>query len=221
MLRLRARRFAVAGLSLAACVLSAWGVLAVFAPGLVARRASALLGTSVTVAQASVGVFPPRLTLAGLRVANPPGFSALPLLAVERLSVRVEAATLLADTLRVPEVTIDGFEMRVQRSGGRTNVEALRDRVRGAMASSAQSTRRIVIGRLRVRGGRVSAPAFLGRRISAPVRDFELKDVGKEKGGILPGQLADLVLRLMDPSLSHAVHNVDFGAAAKGLLPGN
>ena len=76
--------------------------------------------------------------LEGLRVSNPPGYGAEPFLAAERVSVRMEPTSLLGTAIRVPEVTVDGFVVRAEREGQRTNVEALRQRVREAVAGAAR-----------------------------------------------------------------------------------
>ena len=50
----------------------------------------------------------------------------------------MEPTSLLGTAIRVPEVTVDGFVVRAEREGQRTNVEALRQRVREAVAGAAR-----------------------------------------------------------------------------------
>jgi hypothetical protein len=197
----------------------AWIAMRTALPAFVAREATAAAGTTITVERVPFGLLPPRVDLAGLRIPNPPGYGGADLLAIDRLSMRLEASSLLGDRVRLSEVRVEGFTLRLERVGGRTNLDALRDRVRVAQAANRSASRRIVIGVLRVRGGRVSAPAPFGRRVNVPVRDLELKNVGGDKAGLAPAELADLLLRLMDPSLRNAARNVDLGGAVRGLLP--
>lgn len=213
----RSRRLIIAVAILAAAGLVSWRVLEWTARWLVVRQADGALDTPVDLDRAAIGVFPPRLQLDGLRISNPPGYGAEPLLVVDRLMVRVEPSTLAADVIRVSEVSVDGFVMRLEREGGRTN-EALRQRVLGQLGGKATSSRRVVIGRLSVRSGRVNAPAPLGRRLIVPVKDIELRDVGRQKDGLTTTELADLAFRLMEPGLRHALRSVDVGGFAKGLF---
>jgi len=185
---------------------------------LVAREGSRALAMRVTVHRAHVGLVGPRLRLEGFALGNPPGFGDERMLGAERISVRVDPTSLVHRTIRVPEVAVDGFVLRVESAGGRTNLEALRGRVHEALGRPTRSSRRVVIGRLVFRGGHASAPGPFGARITVPVKDIELSGVGEEEGGLTPLELADLVLDLMDPGLGNAVRNTDVGAMVKGLF---
>jgi hypothetical protein len=172
----------------------------------------------VTVDRARVGLVGPRLRLEGFALGNPPGFGDEWMLAAERISVRVDPMSLVRGTIRVPEVAVDGFVLRVESAGGRTNLEALRGRVHEALGRPPRSSRRVVIRRLVFRGGHASAPGPLGARISVPVKDIELSGVGEEKGGLTPTELADFLIDLMDPGLGNAVRRTDVGGMVKGLF---
>jgi hypothetical protein len=182
------------------------------------RAATTVLGAPVTVERAGLDVFGPRLRLEGLVVHNPPGYGAEPLLTVRRLAVRVDVASLLGETVRVPEVQVDGYALRVERAGRRTNLDDLRRRVMETLGREPPSSR-IRVERLVVREGRASAPGPLGRRITLPMKDREIRGIGGTERGLTRSELADLVLGLMEPSLRNAVANADVGGIAKGLLP--
>ena len=203
--------------------LATFGLLAWLGSGpvvqwLVAREGSRALAMRVTVDRARVGLVGPRLRLEGFALGNPPGFGDERMLAAERISVRVDPTSIVRGTIRVPEVAVDGFVLRVESAGGRTNLDALRGRVHEALGRPHRSSRRVVIGRLVFRGGHASAPGPFGARITVPVKDIELSGVGEEKGGLTPIELADFVLDLMDPGLGNAVRNTDVGAMVKGLF---
>ena len=203
--------------------LATFGLLAWLGSGpvvqwLVAREGSRALAMRVTVDRARVGLVGPRLRLEGFALGNPPGFGDERMLAAERISVRVDPTSIVRGTIRVPEVAVDGFVLRVESAGGRTNLDALRGRLHEALGRPARSSRRVVIGRLVFRGGHASAPGPFGARITVPVKDIELSGVGEEKGGLTPIELADFMLDLMDPGLGNAMRNTDVGALVKGLF---
>jgi hypothetical protein len=76
----------------------------------------------------------------------------------------------------------------------------------------AAPSRRVLIRRLRVLGARASAPAPVpGRpRLTVPVKDLELRNVGGETGAT-GAQLADLIARLMEPGLANALRSANLG----------
>ncbi|HEX9204001.1 MAG TPA: AsmA family protein, partial [Vicinamibacteria bacterium] len=129
---------------------------------LVAREGSRALAMRVTLERAQVGLWGPRLRLEGFALGNPPGFGDERMLAAERISVRLDPTSLLQGTIRVPEVAVDGFVLRVESVAGRTNVEALRGRVHDVLGRPPRSSRRVVIRRLVFRGGHASAPGPFG-----------------------------------------------------------
>jgi hypothetical protein len=215
----RSRRWTgrfVAGLAIAG--LLAWLGAGPVVGWLVAREGSRALAMRVTVNRAQVGLGGPWLRLEGIALGNPPGFGDERMLAAERISIRVEPISLVDGTIRVPDVAVDGFVLRVENAEGGTNLEALRDRLHEALGRPPRSSRRILIGRLVFRGGHASAPGPFGARIKVPVKDIELKGVGEDKGGLTPIELADFLLDLMDPGLGNAVRNTDVGAMVKGLF---
>src|SRR5207247_9546427 len=128
----------------------------------VGLEGSGALATRVTLHRAHVGLVGPRLRLEGFALGNPPGFGDERMLGAERISVRVDPTSLVHRTIRVPEVAVDGFVLRVESAGGRTNLEALRGRVHEALGRPTRSSRRVVIGRLVFRGGHASAPGPFG-----------------------------------------------------------
>jgi hypothetical protein len=183
-----------------------------------ARAATAVLATPVTVERVRLEPFARRVRIEGLTVHNPPGYGGEPLLTVRRLSVRVEAASLLDETVRLPEVRVDGYVLRVERGAGHTNLDELRRRVMDALGRDPRASRRVLVERLVVRGGRASAPGPFGRRITVPIKDREMRGIGDAERGLTQMELADFVLGLMEPSLRNAVANTDLGGLAKGLF---
>jgi hypothetical protein len=42
-----------------------------------------------------------------------------------------------------------------------------------------------------------------------PLKDLELRDVGREQGGLTPSQVVQLVARLMEPGARNALRSTD------------
>jgi uncharacterized protein involved in outer membrane biogenesis len=102
-------------------------LLAVVAAGLliwridaIARRAveqvgSEALGVPIRLGLARIGFAPPGVTLSGLEVANPPGWSEENFLRVGRLALAADPESLRADVLVVPRIEVSGVEVALER----------------------------------------------------------------------------------------------------------
>lgn len=200
----------------AAC-LAIFGVRAVSREGrlFVERQASLTLGASTTVETATLDFFPPGIRLGGVRLQNPPGYDLQPLASIDNVLVHVAPRSILSSIVEVPEVAVDGLFLWLEKAGGKTNLEVFKERV-FARLDEAPSSRRVVILRLSVHRGRVST-APLGHRMTVPLKDVELRNLGRDKGGLGGRELADLLFRMADPNVGNAIHNVNVPELFKGI----
>jgi hypothetical protein len=193
--------------ALAAGPLSAWTV---------ARSGRAVLDVPVRVAAAWPAWPPLAVSLRGVVVPNPPGFRAEPALWIGHIRVRVSPQGLLGDPLVVEEIAVSDVLVRVDALDGRTNLQALHQRAR--RAAGGDTGRRLLIRRFRVSRARATAaaPGIGGPRVTVPIKDFELRELGGPRGAT-HAQLADTVLKLVEPSVANALRRADpagaFGAA--------
>lgn len=197
----------------AAVLLALWLALDLVAAAVVRREGRRVTGVPVSLSAASVRPFAARLELRSLVVANPAGFGESPALTVDRVTVRLAPRAAWRDPLVVDEVLVEGALVRVELRDKRTNLQALHDHAVDALSTPAGTkSRRVLIRRLRVSGARASAPAPVpGRpRLTVPVKDLELRDVGGATGAT-GAQLADLLVRLVEPGLANALRSANLG----------
>jgi AsmA family protein len=89
--------------------------------GSIARAASHVLGRGVTL-EGPLQLIPslrPTLTVGGIRVANPPGFTAAEFASLGRARLRLELLPLLRNEIRVVEVTAEDVRLRLERTPDR------------------------------------------------------------------------------------------------------
>jgi hypothetical protein len=203
--------------SLAALALAGLAAVGPLGAWAFARAGRTALDVPVTVDSGWPGWPPGTLSFHGLRVANPPGFRAEAAIAVETLHVRATPGGLLGDPLVVEEIVVSGALVSVLSREGRTNLRALHQRARAA--TGASEGRRIRVKRLRILGSRATSapPGIGGPRLTVPVRDFEVRDLGGTRGAT-PAQLADAVLKLVEPGIGNALRRTDALGATGGAL---
>jgi hypothetical protein len=85
--------------------------------------AQALAGVKVAVRDVAIGLRAPQVALWDVQVMNPPGFPAEPMLTAPEVAVRYAPATLLQQTVRVPEVRLHVSRVVIGRNAdGALNV---------------------------------------------------------------------------------------------------
>lgn len=161
---------------------------------------SALTGTAVRVADVALAVGEGRLTIRGLRVANPPGFAAPDAFVLDEATVTLSLTSLLVDPIHIHTVSVQApqvfYELDAQ---GRANVDVIRQamkhRQRGdtrraagtpAPRRRADDGRRFIVDALTLRDGKVHVDtrAAGGGEHVETMEGFELTGIGAAQGGV-------------------------------------
>lgn len=203
--------------ALALGLAAAWLALDPLVAWVLEREGAALLGAPVAVGRARLRLARAELSLEGLRIGNPPGFAAEPAASVQRLTLRIAPRSLRAAVVEVEELVVQGAALRVEGSARGTNWQALLRHAQERLgAREGSAPLRLIVRRFSVRAARASASAPLpGRpRLTVPLKDLELRDVGTATGGVTPRELVGILARLLEPGLKNALHSSDLG----GLL---
>ncbi|MBL8862772.1 MAG: hypothetical protein JNK02_12300 [Planctomycetes bacterium] len=87
-------------------------------------------GVETRVEDVSAGIVGGSLGLAGLRIANPPGFGTQPFFALRAARADWDPRSLLADEIHVRELALDGLALRIERNDSGTNYGRILDHVR-------------------------------------------------------------------------------------------
>lgn len=187
----------------------AWLYLDRIAQAAVERGGTRALGVPVALDSMALSPFSGRLGMDGFRVANPEGFSAEPLLRIDRGGVAVRPASLFGDVIEVPEITLDGLHVRVERNAGGTNLKRILDNLGGTGGDGGSAPAdgagargggpRVRVGYLRIAGAgaRVDlGPEFGERgRFALELPTIELRDIGIDADGVSIEQLVARVTR--------------------------
>lgn len=145
----------------------------------------------------------------GLVIANPPGFKTPHAVKVEEFDIAVDLATLASDVIRVKRINIVAPDLVYERGDGVTNVEAIQRNIDAYLGpgKSRGPGRKLVVDLLMIRGAKAQASAafMYGRTVEVSLPAVTLKDVGKSRGGVAPGELGQIVANSMQKQLTAAV----------------
>ena len=175
-----------------------------------------VLGTTVKVAEVHLSAQTGEGTLKGLEIGSPRGYSAPRAARFGEIRLALDPATLTEDVISVREVSVLAPAITFERGKSGHNLDAIQKNIEAYVARSggaseskdrpqqvgdprpqgqAAKARRFVIGRVAIRGGKVTMtnPALRGQGITFDLPDIELRDVGKRQQGLRASEVANVV----------------------------
>jgi hypothetical protein len=168
------------------------------------------------------------VALRGLVVGNPAGFKTDSAFKLGEVSVKVDPASVMSDTIVIKEVVIGAPQVTYEFGAGGSNVGTIQKNVEkmaggasggGSSSSGGGSGKKVVIENLYVRDGKVNVSAdFLqGKQTGTNLPTIHLKDIGKSSGGASPTEVAEQVIAAITKASTSAVGKLDVGAIKDAL----
>lgn len=177
--------------------------------------------------------------LRGLDVGNPEGFRTARAFHLGEISLKLDVSTITSDPVVINEIIVSSPEVTYELGPQGTNIDAIRrnvDAYTKARASASQTAAekpgggpRFVIENLYIRKGKVEIGSSLSdQTMSATLPDIHLTNIGKQKKGATPGEVAERVVDALGRAVNTTVAKVDtskvlgeakkqFGAATSGF----
>lgn len=204
----------------------------------VEKYGSEVTQVKVRLDQAEVSITSGEGALRGLTVGNPEGFKTDRAFSLGEISVVLDVGTVTQDPVVIKEIVISAPEVTYELGSGGSNIDAIRRNVnayvgtgqgkakeKSASKDDDKEGRKLVIQHLYVKKGKVNVSATMlkGKKLSAPLPDIHLTDIGKEKGGAEPGEVVEKLVRAISQSAGKAVGTLDLDkvvGAAKEAVAG-
>ena len=183
-----------------------------------------IVGAPVAVREVRISAADGRGTLRGIEIGNPPGYASRRAIRAGTITVGIEPASLRNEVVAIREIVVEAPEIVYEVRGATNNIEQIRKNIdayvkraggeperRGKGAASPPG-RRYVIGRITLRGARVTMtnPLLKGGGLTFGIPDVDLRDVGKRSGGVTAAQAAAIVTNALLARIAQSVlTNVD------------
>ncbi|MDH5748180.1 MAG: AsmA family protein [Rhodospirillales bacterium] len=166
--------------------------------------------------------------LRGLTIGNPQGFKTPSAFQLDAVSISLNTATVTSDPVIIKEIVIDKPDVTYEVGPQGNNFDALKNNINAYVEklglqkkekSESEEGPKLIIENLYVRGGNVNVSASIleGKTLSSPMPDLHLKDIGKDKGGASPGEVAEKVLSAITNSATKAVGSLGIGSTLDSL----
>ena len=189
-------------------------------------------GVKVSVGDVKISLSEGKATIAGLTVANPPGFSAPHAFKLGAIAVALDTGSLTANPIVIKDISVAAPEVTYEMgAGGGSNIDAIQKNVATKTAGGDKATaekgeeKKLVIDRLVISKGTVNlATAIPGVKSSATLADIVLTGIGRKSGGASAGEVAKQVMDALTKSALKAGQSMGIGSigdAVKGAVPGD
>lgn len=180
--------------------------------------ASQSLRTDVEISRIAIGFSDKSITVRGVRIRNPEGFTVQNALVIGK--IRIAADALTSDTITFNEVAVEGLEVTYELAGAKTNLGALQGSLKRPAQSAPQEkaapAKDVVIKKLEITKGQlIPAISVAGKGASAPLSlpDIRMTNVGGKDRALSASRAINLVL-------SEIISTAARTASKEGLLKG-
>jgi hypothetical protein len=178
------------------------------------KNAISSYGSAMTQATFSVGavkITPAdgKGTIGDLLIGNPPGFKTTHALKVGRIDIELDIASVPKDVIVIRRIAIHAPDVIYEKGDAMTNFDAIQKNIASYLgpSDSKKDGKKLIVEELTIRDAKAQASAaFLaGKTVSVPLPDITLKNLGKAKGGMTPGELGQEVTGALKAKLTGAV----------------
>jgi hypothetical protein len=174
-----------------------------------ASHGSAMTKAPVSVVAVKIAPADGKGTISDLVIGNPAGFNSSHALKVGRIDVEVDLGSVAKDVILIRRIAVHGPDVIYEKGDAMTNFDAIQKNIAGYLgpADNNRSGKKLIVEELTIRDAKAHASAaFLnGRSVSVPLPDITLKNLGKAKGGITPGELGQEVAGALKAKLTGAI----------------
>jgi len=174
----------------------------------IATHGSAMTGARVSVEQVRIEATDGKGTIGNLVVGNPAGFKTSHALKVGRIDVDIDLASIARDVVVIRRIAVVAPDVIYEKGEAMTNFDAIQKNIAAYLGpSEGKGGKKLIVEELTVRDARAQASAAFmnGKTVSVPLPDITLKNLGKAKGGITPGELGQEITGALKSRLTGAV----------------
>lgn len=177
----------------------------------IAAQGSAMVRARVGVGRVELHPQDGKGAIRDLSVDNPAGFQTPYAVKVGTIALDLDVASLTQDVVLIRSLVIEAPDIIYEQGVGTTNFDAIQRNIAMYLDTpqkkSSSAGKRLIVQELTVRNARAQASSALmqGKTAQVPLPDITLRDLGKSKGGISPGELGLEVTQALKAKLAAGV----------------
>lgn len=186
-------------------------------------------GSAMTQARVAVGAVEIRGSdgtgvIRHLSIGNPAGFKTAQALQVGEIEIAIDIASVASDVVVMRKIAIKSPDITYEKGETLTNFDALQKNIAAYLGPAGKKSeggeKRLIVEELTITNAKAQASAAFmqGKTVSVPLPDIALRNLGKNKGGVPPGELGQEVLQALKQKLAAAVSFDNFAKSAGQAL---
>lgn len=178
----------------------------------IAHRGSMMAKARVSVDDVKIAPSSGRGTINKLVIGNPAGFKSAYAVKADRIDLEVDLASINQDVVVIRFLVIDGPEVLYQQGDSMTNFDAIQKNIlsylAGIESGMGAQGKRLIVEELTIYNAKAQASAAFmnNKNVSVALPDISLKNIGKARGGVTPGELVQEVFGALNAKLSTAAN---------------
>lgn len=170
---------------------------------------SAMTGATMKVERVEIKPTDGRGTLSGLLIGNPAGFKSPYALKVGKVEFEVELSSLTQDVVVIKKIAVVSPDVIYEKGDTLTNFDAIQKNIAKYLGPSSNDSKgkKLIVQEFIISDAKAHATApFVGdKTITAELPDLHLRDLGKAKGGITPGELGQEITNGLEQRLKDSL----------------
>jgi len=181
------------------------------------KAGTSAVGTQTTLSSANLNIFGGWLTLGGLTIANAPNYPDDTFLNMKSCTITVDTGSLLTNTVKIPDITIDGLQVYVDQNGFKSNLNDIQDNLNKKSGSSSNqsssSGKQLAIGRILLTNTTVNYRFGSAPPAIIPLAQIEMDQPTNPDGR--PMRIADVISQVTQQIIVAALNNDQIKNALK------
>ncbi len=193
---------------------------------------SEITKTEVSLDKTVISVTTGKGSLHGLKVSNPKPFKTPGAFEFSEVSLTLDIASIIKDTVMIKEIVIAGPEITYEVGANGSNIDAIKQNVdsystpsksdpyeKKEAEPSDKKQKKFIIEKLIIRDGKINLSAsFLnGKAMSVSLPGLTLNDIGKDKGGASPGEVTNKIVTSLRQNINKAVGTLGLDQAKQAI----
>jgi hypothetical protein len=189
-----------------------------------------LAGVPVHLDRAVVNPFTGMVRITGLVIGNPQGFNTPSAMELNDFKLKIKMSSLFSKAIVIEEILIDAPQITYEKGLRSSNLSTLQANLAPAKtetpapeakpAKKKSAAKKVIIEDFQLNGAKVNVTftALGGKKLTLPLPDIKMKNIGRNSGGANPAEVISEVFNSVSKAVVEAVASV--GNAAGDALKG-